>query len=243
MKKILSLLMLLVALPLFAADVTISALPAASALGGTEVAPIVQSAATVKATINQMSTYINPVGADDQVNVSSGSAWVAKTIPDCTDTGGNHLNYTQSTNAFSCGTTGGGTTSGNFTITWDDACTTSPTTLVRWQLTGSVATWMIAPMSVSSCTSDSTAFGTSTAIIPSQLRPSSGNQIYAVGVRVTDNGTTDNALGCLKLLDTGQVQVTRTSAAGCGGNWTSSGAKAVNSTNVIYTAITYYVVP
>ena len=32
----------------------------------------------------------------------------AKTIPDCTDTGGNHLNFTQSTDAFSCGTSGGG---------------------------------------------------------------------------------------------------------------------------------------
>jgi hypothetical protein len=45
--------------------------------------------------------------SDDQVLVSSGSAWVAKTVPDCTDSAGNHLNYTQSTNAFSCGTSGG----------------------------------------------------------------------------------------------------------------------------------------
>jgi len=45
--------------------------------------------------------------SDDQVLVNSGTAWVAKTLPDCTDTGGNHLNYTQSTNAFSCGTSGG----------------------------------------------------------------------------------------------------------------------------------------
>lgn len=31
-----------------------------------------------------------------------------KVVPDCTDTGGNHINYTQSTDAFSCGTSGGG---------------------------------------------------------------------------------------------------------------------------------------
>lgn len=54
--------------------------------------------------------------ADDQTIVSSGSAWVAKTLPDCTDTGGNHLNYTQSSNAFSCGTSGGGG-GGNVTST------------------------------------------------------------------------------------------------------------------------------
>ncbi len=57
--------------------------------------------------------------SDDTVMVSSGSAWVAKSIPDCIDTSGNHLNYTASTNSFSCGNTssgggGGGTyTAGN----------------------------------------------------------------------------------------------------------------------------------
>jgi len=59
--------------------------------------------------------------ADDTVMVSSGSAWVAKAIPDCVDTGGNHLNYTASTNSFSCGTSGGsggsGITIGTTTIT------------------------------------------------------------------------------------------------------------------------------
>jgi len=42
--------------------------------------------------------------ADDTVPVSSGSAWVASAIANCVDTGGNHLNYTASTNSFSCGT-------------------------------------------------------------------------------------------------------------------------------------------
>lgn len=45
-------------------------------------------------------------GADDQVLVSSSTsagAWAA--VPNCTDSGGNHLNYTASTNSFSCGTT------------------------------------------------------------------------------------------------------------------------------------------
>lgn len=42
-----------------------------------------------------------------------------KAIPDCTDTGGNHLNFTQSTDTFSCGTSGGssGITIGTTTIT------------------------------------------------------------------------------------------------------------------------------
>lgn len=39
------------------------------------------------------------------VDVAGVPTW--KVVPDCTDTGGNHLNYTQSTDAFSCGTSGG----------------------------------------------------------------------------------------------------------------------------------------
>jgi len=42
------------------------------------------------------------------------SAPQAKVVPDCTDTGGNHLNYTQSSDAFSCGTSStGGVSAGS----------------------------------------------------------------------------------------------------------------------------------
>ena len=44
---------------------------------------------------------------DDNILIGSGSAWVRTALPDCTDTGGNHLNYTLTTNAVSCGTSGG----------------------------------------------------------------------------------------------------------------------------------------
>lgn len=40
-------------------------------------------------------------------NGASPAVYSAKVIPDCTDTGGNHINFTQSTDAFSCGTSGG----------------------------------------------------------------------------------------------------------------------------------------
>jgi hypothetical protein len=51
--------------------------------------------------------------SDDQVYVSdSSSAATWRTLPNCTDAGGQHLNYTQSTNTFSCGTTSTLTTSG-----------------------------------------------------------------------------------------------------------------------------------
>jgi hypothetical protein len=66
--------------------------------------------------------------SDDQTIVSSGSAFVAKTLPDCTDTGGNHLNYTQSTNAYSCGTSGSG--GGGGTVTHTGGALTSGKTVV-----------------------------------------------------------------------------------------------------------------
>ena len=45
---------------------------------------------------------------DDNLMIGTGTVWTRTTIPDCPDTGGNHLNYVQSTNSLSCGTSGGG---------------------------------------------------------------------------------------------------------------------------------------
>lgn len=43
---------------------------------------------------------------DDTVMVGhSTGVWQSKSVPSCTDTGGNHLNYDTATNTFSCGTT------------------------------------------------------------------------------------------------------------------------------------------
>lgn len=57
-------------------------------------------------------------GASHGALVDVGGTPTWKVLPDCTDTGGNHLNYTQSTDAFSCGTSssgggGGGTPGGS----------------------------------------------------------------------------------------------------------------------------------
>jgi hypothetical protein len=85
---------------------------------------------------------------------SNVSDWAYKVVPDCTDTGGNHLNFTQSTDAFSCGTSGGGggydpLSPGSTTLV--DNCSAGSSTLfftqlvcdLRWQLgsmgTGSVS--------------------------------------------------------------------------------------------------------
>jgi len=53
-----------------------------------------------------------------EVITTANTTATAKVIPDCTDTGGNHINFTQSTDAFSCGTSGGfsGTYAANATF-------------------------------------------------------------------------------------------------------------------------------
>ena len=53
---------------------------------------------------------------DDTVIVANGTTWQAKTLSDCTDTGGNHLNYTASSNTFGCGTSASVGTN-NYTVT------------------------------------------------------------------------------------------------------------------------------
>lgn len=58
MRRIAPWLLVLLSLPAFSADVAISGLPAADALGGTETTPVVQGGVTKKATAAQVSTYV-----------------------------------------------------------------------------------------------------------------------------------------------------------------------------------------
>ncbi len=76
MKKIIVLLCALLTTLSAMADVKISDLPAASALTGVEVAPVVQSATTVGATVNQIKTYTNvPAGSTTQVQINTAGAF------------------------------------------------------------------------------------------------------------------------------------------------------------------------
>lgn len=61
-----------------------------------------------------------------EVITTANTTATAKVIPDCTDTGGNHLNYTQSGDTFSCGTSGGG---GGVTTKWVKAYNTTNQTI------------------------------------------------------------------------------------------------------------------
>lgn len=46
--------------------------------------------------------------ANDTIMVSDGATWQVVLLPDCDDSGGNHINYDTATNTFSCGTSSSG---------------------------------------------------------------------------------------------------------------------------------------
>lgn len=62
---------------------------------------------------SQTVTTVNGLArTDDNTLVANGTSWALSAVPNCTDTGGNHLNYTAASNAFSCGTSGSATPGG-----------------------------------------------------------------------------------------------------------------------------------
>lgn len=76
--------------------------------------------------VNGISYSATAAAHSVEVITTANTTATAKVIPDCTDTGGNHLNFTQSTDAFSCGTSGsGGTTTSQGTYaSLPGTCTT-----------------------------------------------------------------------------------------------------------------------
>jgi hypothetical protein len=64
------------------------------------------SAAATVAKVNGIAYSATAAAHTVQVTTTANATVTAKVIPDCTDTAGNHLNFTQSTDSFSCGTSG-----------------------------------------------------------------------------------------------------------------------------------------
>ena len=78
----------------------------------------------VGTTYGGLGAALNAAAAHSTIisNGATPAVYSAKVIPDCVDAGGNHLNYTQSTDAFSCGTTisatGFSALTDGATVTW-----------------------------------------------------------------------------------------------------------------------------
>lgn len=116
--------------------------------------------------------------ADDTVLVSSSAAWVATAVPDCTDVTGNHLNYTAASNAFSCGTSGGGGGTALSGIT----AATGGNTIASGNNSGQVWNWSLTTADTTAFTfgetSASTAAGTSSLVGMNTLASSTLNTLY-----------------------------------------------------------------
>jgi hypothetical protein len=86
-----------------------------------------------------------PPSTDDSVLVSNGTSWNQTALPNCLDTGGQHLNYAAASNSFSCGTSGGGGGGGTVTTTGSPASGnlakfSGATSITNADLTGDVTT-------------------------------------------------------------------------------------------------------
>lgn len=161
---------------------------------------------------------------DDAALVGNGTSFAPSAIPDCTDTGGNHLNYATSTNAFSCGTSGGGSvtqTSGTGTLSYANACTTTPTQNFSYVLTGNIVTLTFT--SQFSCTSDSTAMVSDA--LPASIRPARRTSF----ANLTAQNSGSVVLACFEIDTSGVLtwyqQTSAPSQCATSGTWTASGVK------------------
>lgn len=68
---------------------------------GVNTSNVLTSSAPISATTG---FQIGGVATDDSALIGNGTNFVATAVTNCTDTSGNHLNYTAASNAFSCGT-------------------------------------------------------------------------------------------------------------------------------------------
>lgn len=171
---------------------------------------------------------------DDTIPLGTGSAYVATAVTNCTDTGGNRLNYDATTNTFSCGS---GNTSGTFVATFETACTTDPTITFDWRRQDGIVL-MRTESSSFVCTSDSTAILSTSTPVPSAIRPSI-NTVGTLFFGALDNTAVQGG-ACIVLLPDGNIAISRwlNSTAPCvatGAGWTATGSKNLNvlqTTNV-----------
>lgn len=124
-------------------------------------------------------------------------------------------------------------TTGTFTATFDNACTTSPTLTISYTLTGNVVTLNIPALT--NCTSDSSSYSSNAGDMPVSIRPTSSPKVVGVSAG-TDNGS---AMGsCVGVTSGGSLFFRPNGTAGCpgGSTWTSSGTKNgnLNINNVTY---------
>jgi hypothetical protein len=168
---------------------------------------------------------------DDTTLVGNGSAWVPASLPDCADSDGQHLNYSRSSNSFSCGSSAVVTeTTGTFTATFDTGFTVPQTQTFVWTKVGSIV--VLRSTTQMTGTSNATSVVTSGTPVPAALRPVALTSFNSVPG--TNNGSA--APACIRILVGGGLQYGLTDA----GNvcqplaWSTTGAKAIYGSTFTY---------
>ncbi len=135
-------------------------------------------------------------GADDQTLVwDSATAATPRTVPNCTDTGGNHLNYTQSTNSFSCGTSSSTTTTvADVVLRTAGNVTTTSGTLVDF--TGASITLTTGANPVLMGFAGACSHSDATATLSYNMLVDSSLQLGTEGIRVAQHATATEEMMC-----------------------------------------------
>lgn len=218
-----------VAAAVYAADIKISALTSGGTIQITDAIPVARSATTRRVVVGALAA--NTTYTDDTTLIANGTTYENKAVPNCVDSGGNHLNYTASSNSFSCGTTGTGVaqTTGTFTLNWVTACTTSDTQSWSYTKTGNVVT-IFATQNVD-CTSDTGGFASVAGDMPATIRPTTAHTIF--GANTVNTGAIDATPGCLSINADGSMQVLRSVTSACNGTaFTATGTKGLVQTGM-----------
>jgi hypothetical protein len=116
-------------------------------------------------------------------------------------------------------------TSGTFTATFDDACTTSPTLTFDYVKTGSQVTVIETAQTGMGCTGDSTSFATTGAPIPAALRPTASTTVRFRGSgSLVNNGA--NVDSCVTFSSSGNVVFHTYASSDCNvTGWTAAGTR------------------
>ena len=116
-------------------------------------------------------------------------------------------------------------TSGNFTASFNDACTTTPTATFGYVVSGGVVTMHVKAVSGFNCSSDSMSFEeTGSFPVPANIRPT----VTAGSVRSPMFACIDNSGGAwcaFVILSTGRMQMIRFDNNGLQASWTAAGNK------------------
>jgi len=119
------------------------------------------------------------------------------------------------------------------TLTYDTACTTSPTSVLRYFKVGNVVTIHVTS-SGAGCTSDSTSFTSNAGDVPAAIRPLTAQKVIYHTLEGQDNGTF--GVSCAIISTAGTISYTTTTSGVCNAaaSWTSSGTKSIAEWSASY---------